>query len=75
MCNYDAKMLEEYISICEEKGYGKPSIYQNQYNSLYRRAEEGILPLVRNHGMQFYAYRSVGGATGGGRLTKMFPLV
>lgn len=49
-------MLEEFIDICERKGYVKPTVYQGIYNLLDRRHEGPVLEIVRKHGMQFVAH-------------------
>lgn len=50
-------MLEEFLDICEEKGFVKPSVFQGQYNAVCRRPEQDLMPLLRKHGIAFYAYR------------------
>lgn len=52
-------MVEEYIQICEEKGYVKPTWYQGQYSIVCRTAESALLPALRKHGIKFTAYRYV----------------
>ena len=50
-------MVEKYFAICEEHGYVKPTVYQGQYNALYRGAEDDLLPILRKNNCAFYAYR------------------
>jgi aflatoxin B1 aldehyde reductase len=48
----------EFITICEEHNYIKPSVYQGLYNLLSRGSEQ-LFPLFRQHGIAFQAYRFV----------------
>lgn len=57
--NYRADEVEEIVSICERAGLVKPSVYQGRYNAIIRSGEEKLFPVLRKHGIAFYAYRSV----------------
>lgn len=37
-------------------GYVKPSVLQGQYNLFARKGEEELLPVLRKHGISYYAY-------------------
>jgi aryl-alcohol dehydrogenase-like predicted oxidoreductase len=37
-------------------GYVKPSVLQGQYNLLARKGEDDLLPVLRKHGIAYYAY-------------------
>jgi aflatoxin B1 aldehyde reductase len=37
-------------------GYVKPSVLQGQYNLFARKSEEELLPVLRKHGISYYAY-------------------
>ncbi|KAL5114028.1 hypothetical protein ACEQ8H_008084 [Pleosporales sp. CAS-2024a] len=56
VCNFPADMLAEYINICHQKDYVKPTVYQGIYNIIDRRHEGAVLDLVRKNGMQFVAH-------------------
>ncbi|KAJ5638422.1 hypothetical protein N7528_000812 [Penicillium herquei] len=56
--NFTPQELAELISVCEEKGYIKPSVYQGCYNLIDRQNEQTLLPLLRKHGIAFNAYRT-----------------
>lgn len=47
------------LRLCEEEGYHKPSCYQGDYNLITRGMETKLLPLLRDHGMTFNAFRWV----------------
>ena len=59
LSNYTADEVEEIVQICEAKGYLKPSVYQGQYNPIIRSGEKELFPLLRKHGIAFYAWRYV----------------
>ncbi|KAK8060748.1 hypothetical protein PG996_010678 [Apiospora saccharicola] len=69
VCNFPAKMLEEYLDICEREGYVQPSVYQGLYNLIDRRHEGAVLDLVRRHGMRFVAHSPHAGGFLQGSLT------
>lgn len=51
-------MVTEFVTVCEEQGYVKPSVYQGLYN-LLSRENETIFPILRQYGIAFHAYRFV----------------
>lgn len=57
LSNYSAEEVQKFVAICEEHGYVKPSAYQGQYNPIVRGAEENLFPVLRKHGIAFYAWR------------------
>lgn len=54
------------MQISKEKNWIAPSVYQGNYSAVARRAESELLPVLRKHGIQFYAYSPIAG----GFLTK-----
>ncbi|KAH8814837.1 NADP-dependent oxidoreductase domain-containing protein [Xylogone sp. PMI_703] len=56
LSNYTADEVEKILSICEERGFVKPSVYQGQYNPIVRGGEKELFPVLRKHGMAFYAW-------------------
>ncbi|KAL1852394.1 hypothetical protein Daus18300_012227 [Diaporthe australafricana] len=54
--NYTADEVEQIVAICKEKGYVAPTVYQGQYNPIVRGGEESLFPVLRKHGIAFYAY-------------------
>ena len=57
LSNYTAAEVEEILRICEEGGFQKPTVYQGQYNAIVRSGEKELFPLLRKHGIAFYAWR------------------
>ncbi|KAL2062011.1 hypothetical protein VTL71DRAFT_6277 [Oculimacula yallundae] len=65
MSNYSAVQMADYLKVCEEKGYVKPSYYQGHYNAITRQGEDELYPLLRENGIKIVAY----GPLAGGFLT------
>lgn len=61
--------MRDLLSVCSAKGYVKPSIYQGQYNALFRSCEKYLFPLLREHNIKFYAYSPLAGGFLTGKLT------
>lgn len=59
LSNYTAAEVQQFIEICEQKGYAKPSVYQEHYNAIVRGGEKELFPLLRKHNIAFFAYRWV----------------
>jgi len=57
LSNYSPVEVQQFIDICEEKGFVKPSIYEGHYNAIVRGGEKELIPLLRKHNMAFFAYR------------------
>ena len=58
LSNYTAAEVEEIVKICDEKRFVKPTVYQGQYNAIVRSGEQELFPVLRKHGIAFYAWRS-----------------
>ncbi|KAI0383666.1 Aldo/keto reductase [Hypomontagnella monticulosa] len=69
VCNFSPESFEEYLGICEEMGYVKPSVFQGQYNLLCRTYETTLFPLLRKHGIAFIAYAPLAGGMLTGKVT------
>lgn len=59
--NYTAEEIQKLCSICETNSWVKPSVYQGHYNAIARGGEKTLFPILREHGMKFYAYSPAGG--------------
>jgi aflatoxin B1 aldehyde reductase len=55
--SYTAAEVQRFIEICEQGCYTKPSVYQGAYNPIIRSNEKELFPLLRKHGIAFYAFR------------------
>ncbi|CAK7199327.1 hypothetical protein SEUCBS139899_002005 [Sporothrix eucalyptigena] len=54
--NYRPDEVEELVKIAAEKGYVTPSVFQGCYNAITRDVETTLFPILRKHGIAFYAY-------------------
>lgn len=59
--NISAAEVRQIHDICQREGYCLPSVYQGGYNPLFRSAEAGLFPTLRELGMKFYAYSPLAG--------------
>ena len=57
LSNFTAQEVEEVVAICEKEGLVKPSAYQAKYSIIARGSEDELFPVLRKHGISFYAYR------------------
>lgn len=70
VCNLSPDVLSNWLKICDEKGYTKPTVYQGAYNFIRRDAETSLFPILRSHGLNFVAFWPLGGGFLTGNLTK-----
>ncbi|TGO92319.1 hypothetical protein BPOR_0005g00080 [Botrytis porri] len=53
------KLLQEFIQVCEENNFVKPSVYQGDYNLITRGMEKELLPILGANSMSFFAFRAL----------------
>ncbi|KAK5079592.1 hypothetical protein LTR70_009273 [Exophiala xenobiotica] len=56
LSNFTVDEVIEVVTICEENGYTRPSVYQGQYNPVCRDAEDRLFTTLKQHRIAFYAY-------------------
>ncbi|KAI1845891.1 hypothetical protein JX265_011213 [Neoarthrinium moseri] len=61
LSNYAAAEVKQFIEICEQHGYVKPSVYEGHYNAIVRGNEKELFPLLRQHNIAFFAYSPAAG--------------
>lgn len=66
LSNYKPDEVEEVVKVCKTKGFVPPTAYQGNYSPVARRQDTELLPVLRKHGISFYAYSPLAG----GFLTK-----
>ncbi|KAL9597714.1 MAG: hypothetical protein Q9219_004971 [cf. Caloplaca sp. 3 TL-2023] len=69
LSNYSSDQVAEFISVCEERNFKQPGVYQGQYNAVYRNVEKDLLPFLRRHGITFIAFSPLAGGFLTGNLT------
>ena len=57
--NFLPNMLRDFLSVCEKNGFVKPTVYQGDYSMINRGMEKHLLPILREHGIVFNAFRYV----------------
>jgi aflatoxin B1 aldehyde reductase len=57
LSNFTAAEVGQIVEISERRGFIKPSVYQGQYNPIVRGGEKDLFPILRKHGIAFYAWR------------------
>ncbi|KAJ1552111.1 hypothetical protein HK405_012625 [Cladochytrium tenue] len=66
LSNFLPYEVEDVVRVARDKGYVLPSVYQGNYNAVARGMEAELFPVLRKHGIAFYAYSPLAG----GFLTK-----
>ncbi|OAP64030.1 hypothetical protein AYL99_00002 [Fonsecaea erecta] len=59
LSNFTAEQVKDAILIAKDKNYVVPTVYQGNYNVVSRRIETELFPVLREHGMSFYAYSPI----------------
>lgn len=55
--NHTPEEVEQFVARANTKGLVAPTVYQGHYNPIVRGGEKELFPLLRKHGIAFYAYR------------------
>ncbi|KAI9763912.1 MAG: hypothetical protein M1840_009024 [Geoglossum simile] len=66
LSNFLPDEVENMVRVAKEKGFIAPTVYQGNYSPVARKQEELLFPVLRKHGIAFYAYSPLAG----GFLTK-----
>ncbi|KAI0026969.1 aflatoxin B1-aldehyde reductase [Vararia minispora EC-137] len=61
LCNAFSWEVAEIATICRERGWIRPTVYQGIYNALDRAVEDELLPCLRKFGIRFAAYSPLAG--------------
>ncbi|KIL88411.1 hypothetical protein FAVG1_08491 [Fusarium avenaceum] len=61
LSNFLGEEVEEIVRIAKENNFVVPTVYQGNYSAVARRADEEIFPILRKHGIAFYAYSPIAG--------------
>ncbi|MCJ1448191.1 MAG: hypothetical protein MMC23_008705 [Stictis urceolatum] len=67
--NFFPDQLREFLSVCEKNGRIKPTTYQGDYSLVNRGMEKHLLPILREHGIVFNAFRALASGFLSGNLT------
>ncbi|KAF4953302.1 hypothetical protein FGADI_6068 [Fusarium gaditjirri] len=69
---HTAQEVETIVKICQEHDLVKPSVYQGEYNPIARSAEKELFPILRRHGIAFYAFSPAGAGFFAGNHKNLF---
>ncbi|KAN0060226.1 hypothetical protein ACQY0O_007555 [Thecaphora frezii] len=61
LSNYTAAEVEQFLALCDQHGWVKPTVYQGVYNAITRSPEPELFPVLRKHNISFYAFNPLGG--------------
>ncbi|KAH6974606.1 NADP-dependent oxidoreductase domain-containing protein [Ilyonectria sp. MPI-CAGE-AT-0026] len=61
LSNFLGNEVEEIVKIAKENSFVVPTVYQGNYSAVARRADNEIFPILRKHGIAFYAYSPIAG--------------
>lgn len=61
LSNFSVEDVREACNVASEKGFVAPTVYQGNYSAIARRAEDELIPLLREKGIAFYAYSPLAG--------------
>ncbi|KAH8811259.1 NADP-dependent oxidoreductase domain-containing protein [Xylogone sp. PMI_703] len=54
--NFTADEVEEIIAVAKANSFILPSVFQGHYSPVGRKQENKLFPILRKHGISFYAY-------------------
>jgi aflatoxin B1 aldehyde reductase len=61
LSNFLPHEVEEVIAVAKENNFVVPTVYEGNYSAVARRTETELFPVLRKHGMAFYAYSPIAG--------------
>jgi len=62
LSNFTPEEVEQAVEIAKKHGWVQPTVYQGLYNLLARANEETLFPVLRKHGISFFAYSPLAGS-------------
>ncbi|KAK2764403.1 hypothetical protein FQN54_009097 [Arachnomyces sp. PD_36] len=67
LSNYTAFEVAEIVTMCNERGWVRPTIYQAMYNAITRSIEAELIPCCRRYGMDIVIYNPLAGGLFSGK--------
>ncbi|OAP62887.1 hypothetical protein AYL99_02114 [Fonsecaea erecta] len=67
--NYTAFEVAEIVTMCNERGWVRRTIYQAVYNAITRSIEDELIPCCRRYGMEIVVYNPLAGGILSGKYT------
>lgn len=69
LSNFAAFEVAEVVTLCAERGWVRPTVYQGLYNCMQRSIEAELLPACRRYGLEFVAYSPIFGGLFSGQFS------
>ncbi|RDW89875.1 aldo/keto reductase family protein [Aspergillus mulundensis] len=74
LSNFTAFEVAEVVTLCNERGWVRPTIYQGMYNAITRSIETELIPACKRYGIDIVVYNPLaGGILSGKYKTKDVP--
>ncbi|KAL4915937.1 NADP-dependent oxidoreductase domain-containing protein [Aspergillus aurantiobrunneus] len=74
LSNYTAFEVAEIVTVCNERGWVRPTIYQAMYNATTRSIETELIPACKRYGIEIVIYNPLAGGIFSGKYkTKDIP--
>ncbi|ODH48978.1 hypothetical protein GX48_04911 [Paracoccidioides brasiliensis] len=67
LSNYTAFEVAEIVTMCRERGWVRPTIYQAMYNAITRSIETELIPACRRYGIDVVVYNPLAGGIFSGK--------
>ncbi|KAJ5578323.1 Aflatoxin B1 aldehyde reductase member 2 [Penicillium hispanicum] len=67
LSNYTAFEVAEIVTLCAERGWVRPTIYQAMYNAITRNIETELVPACRRYGLDIVIYNPLAGGLFSGK--------
>ncbi|XP_043852042.1 aflatoxin B1 aldehyde reductase member 2-like [Dromiciops gliroides] len=67
LSNYASWEVAKICTLCKNKGWILPTVYQGMYNATTRQVETELFPCLRHFGLRFYAFNPLAGGLLTGR--------
>lgn len=74
LSNFTAFELAEIVTLCNERGWVRPTIFQAMYNAITRSIETELIPACKRYGIEIVVYNPLAGGIFSGKYkTKDIP--
>ncbi|KAL1956369.1 hypothetical protein VTO42DRAFT_7352 [Malbranchea cinnamomea] len=67
LSNYTAFEVAEIVTMCNERGWVRPTIYQAMYNAITRSIESELITCCKRYGMEIVVYNPLAGGIFSGK--------
>ncbi|KAJ9294386.1 hypothetical protein DTO271G3_6961 [Paecilomyces variotii] len=68
LSNFTAFEVAEIVTMCNERGWVRPTIYQGMYNAITRSIETELIHACRRYGMDIVVYNPLAGGLFSGKI-------